>query len=252
MLRVMLVDDEPPARRGLRRLLAAHADLEVVAEAGSLAEASAGVATARPDIVFLDVELGDGKGYEMLARVPEPPDVVFVTAYSRYAVNAFDVAASDFLLKPVDPERLALTLQRLRQRRADRAAATPAPQVPQTPPPVERSRPYLHLQGTRLMVPFDSVLSLHAEGDFTRVTTTDGRERMVCRLLGQFEEDLPDPPFCRLSRSIIINLDHLQQVAAIGGGRAQIMLGRQGLSLELGRAAARRLKEIGTGPVSRA
>lgn len=242
MLRVMLVDDEPPARRGLRRLLREHADLDVVAEAASLAEARDGLAAARPDIVFLDVELGDGKGFEVLGRAATAPDVVFVTAYSRYAVRAFDVAATDFLLKPVDPERLALTLERLRQRRATKAGLPPAPAAM---PPTEKSKLLLNLPGARLMLPFDTVLALSADGDFTRVATSDGRERMVCRLLGQFEAELPAPPFCRLSRSLIVNLGHVQQVEWTGGGRGRIFLGRARLAVELGRAAVRRLKEAG-------
>ncbi|MEP9375275.1 LytTR family DNA-binding domain-containing protein [Aquabacter sp. CN5-332] len=245
MLRVMLVDDEPPARRGLKRLLAEHGDFCIVAEAATLAEAVKAHAATRPDVVFLDVELGDGKGFEMLAGADTRPDVVFVTAYSRYAVRAFDVAAADFLVKPVDPERLALALQRLRERRAampldrlDGSGAIPA----------ERERPLLNLPGMRLTVPFKMVLSLSAEGDFTRIALSDGREQLICRLLGQFETDLPRPPFHRLSRSIIVNLDHVHRVEWTDGGRAQMFLGRSKQAVPLGRTAARRLRQTGVSP----
>ncbi len=239
MFRVMLVDDEPPARRGLKRLLAEHADLNVVAEAGSLAEAVSSLSAAQPDIVFLDVELGDGKGFEMLGGPEAQPEVVFVTAYSRYAVRAFDVAAADFLVKPVDPVRLALTLQRLRQRRTAAAHAPPAAVA------AEKRKLLLNLPGTRLLVPLKSLLSLEAEGDFTRIVTADGSEHMICRLLGQFECELPTPPFCRLSRSIIVNLEQVQRVEWTGGGRAEIRLGRSQRTVALGRAAARRLRQSG-------
>lgn len=242
MLRVMLVDDEPPARRGLMRLLAEHADLDVVAEAGSLAEALSTLATARPDIVFLDVELGDGKGFEMLGVPEVRPDVVFVTAYSRYAVRAFDVAAADFLVKPVDPERLAVTLQRLRQRRSAQARAEPVAT------PLEKRKLVLNLPGMRLIVPLKSVLFLEADGDFTRIVTTDGSEQMICRLLGQFQAELPAPPFSRLSRSLIVNLDQVQRVELSGGGRAELVFAGSKRTLELGRAAVRRLRQARIAP----
>lgn len=236
----MLVDDEPPARRILKRLLAKHEDLDVVAEAGSLNEARDDFAAARPDIIFLDVELGDGKGFEMLAGMPAPPDVVFVTAYGGYAVRAFDVAAADFLLKPVDPERLAVTLQRLRQRRlSEPRHLAPAP-------PMANGTLLLNLPGMRMGVRLKTVLSLTAEGDFTRITTSDGRERLICQLLGQFEAALPSPPFHRLDRSLIVNLDNMERVEWTSRGRAQIFLGSSQRMVSLGRAAARRLRDIGT------
>lgn len=233
MLRVMVVDDEPPARRGLKHLLAAHPDLLVVAEADSLARAVQVVSATRPDIIFLDVELGDGKGFEMLAHAEGSPDVVFVTAFGRYAVDAFDVAAADFLVKPVDPDRLAVAVQRLRARRTGARHSPPAPEP----------RLFINMPGQQLMVPHTRVLSLVAEGDFTRIAVIEERDRMVCRLLGQFEAELPTPPFRRLSRSLIVNLTQLRQVEWIEGGRARIILGPEARAFHLGRAAARRLRE---------
>lgn len=229
MLRVMIVDDEPPARRGLRRLLAAHGDVVVVAEAASLHEARPALAAVRPDLVFLDVELGDGKGFHAIAGTEPRPDVIFVTAYSRYAVDAFDVAAADFLVKPVEPERLALALQRLRERRALL--------------PAHEARLRISLPGQQLLLPRARLLSLEAEGDFTRIAISGDKDRLVCRLLGQFEADLPDPPFRRLGRSVIVNLDQVQQVKNLDGGCARLLLGPEGRALDLGRAATRRLRE---------
>lgn len=229
----MVVDDEPPARRSLKRLLAEHPDLAVVGEAASLAEARQQLAAMRPDIVFLDVELGDGKGFEALPDADPVPEVVFVTAYSRYAVEAFDVAAADFLVKPVDPERLALTLQRLRQRRAQ-------------PVPGE-ARLRLHLPGRQVLLPQARILSLTAEGDFTRIAVSEEKDHLVCRLLGQFEAELPDPPFRRLGRSLIVNLSQVRRVEHAESGRARLLLGAEERPLALGRAALRRLKETSLG-----
>lgn len=231
MLRVMVVDDEPPARRSLKRLLSAHADLFVAGEAASLAEARSSLPAVRPDIVFLDVELGDGQGFEMLAQSEAKPDIVFVTAYSQYAVEAFAVEAVDYLLKPVEPERLALTLQRLRERRA--RLATPDAKL------------RIQMPGQLVSVAQSRILYLSAEGDFTRIVVSDEKELLVCRLLGQFETELPDPPFRRLSRSLMVNTAQVRRVESMEGGRARLFLGAQDQPLALGRAAARRLKEAG-------
>lgn len=231
MFRVMVVDDEPPARRSLRRLLGAHEDMVVAGEAGSLSEARHRLPEIRPDVIFLDVELGDGKGFEVLRTSDNKPDVIFVTAYSRYAVNAFDVAAADFLVKPVDPRRLAVALQRLRERRGTRRALEP--------------RLRIQLPGQQLLVPHHRLLSLTAEGDFTRIVILGEKDLLVCRLLGQFEAELPSPPFQRLSRSLIVNMGQVRRVETVQGGRARLILGEPEHTLMLGRAALRRLKEQG-------
>lgn len=229
MFRVMVVDDEPPARRSLRRLLAGHPDLMIAGEAGSLSEARRLLPETRPDLVFLDVELGDGKGFDMLAPAEAAPDIIFVTAYSRYAVDAFDVAAADFLVKPVDPQRLALALQRLRERKAAAHAAEPRLRV--------------QLPGQQLLVAHTRLLSFTADGDFTRIAVADEKDVLVCRLLGQFEAELPSPPFRRLSRSLIVNMTQVRRVESAEAGRARLFLGTQERPLLLGRAALRRLKD---------
>ena len=115
--RVVLVDDEPPARKKLRHLLSAHPDFRVVGEAGTFAEARAVLAAERPDVVFLDIQLGPRNGMELAAGLEEAA-VVFVTAYDQYAAQAFRVQAFDYLLKPVAPDVFDELLGRLRQRAA--------------------------------------------------------------------------------------------------------------------------------------
>lgn len=251
MLRVMLVDDEPPARRGLWRLLRAHADIEVVAEAGSVSEAQAQASALHPDAIFLDVELTDGRGFDLVAQLPPVPAIVFVTAHDLYAVKAFDVAAVDFLLKPVDPERLALTIERLRQHRQDTArAAAPGPERqddvelnvdPQHGRPQQRI--HLRIDGKSVIAPLRTVAMLTAEADFTRVFLKGARDYLICRLLRHFEAQLPSPPFVRISRSLIVNLDQLERVEWQEAGRCSLSLGGDIGPVALGRIAARRLRQ---------
>src|SRR5512140_1560367 len=121
MLKALLVDDEPPARDLLRRLLAAHAaTVRVVGEARSVADAAEKCARLRPDLVFLDVQMPREDGFALLPRLTPPlPAVIFVTAYDTFAVRAFDANAADYLLKPVTPARLARALARITTPAAD-------------------------------------------------------------------------------------------------------------------------------------
>ena len=122
-MRVLIVDDEHLARQAIRRLLAAHRDAEIVGEAASLAEAMEAIERTAPQLVFLDIELGGGgDGFDLLAALERPPIVVFVTAYAEHAVEAFAVNAVDYLLKPVEPGRLAESLARA-ERQLDRATS---------------------------------------------------------------------------------------------------------------------------------
>src|SRR5215471_4726074 len=108
----MIVDDEHLARQAMRRLLAAHPDVEIVGEAEGVTDGLREIERTAPQLVFLDIELGGADGFDLLARLETSPVVVFVTAYAQYAVEAFAVNAVDYLLKPVDPERLAESLAR--------------------------------------------------------------------------------------------------------------------------------------------
>ena len=161
-LRALIVDDEGPARSELRYLLAAHPEVSVVGEAAGAAEALDLARDLAYDVVFLDVEMPGLTGIEAAPLVRErrdPPAVVFVTAHERYAVDAFAIEAFDYLLKPVDPDRLARVVERLRERSSENAL------------PVEKI-PVVASGGTELL-DFDQVHFVQADGDYSRVHTYD-------------------------------------------------------------------------------
>ena len=118
-MKVLIVDDEPLARRELRRLLAAHRSIQIVGEAGDIDEAREHIVALLPTVVFLDIQMPGGTGFDLLAQLERVPRIVFTTAYDHYAVQAFNVNALDYLLKPIEPERLAAAVNKLQ-------AATPA------------------------------------------------------------------------------------------------------------------------------
>lgn len=233
-MRVLIVDDEPLARSALRRLLAAHPEIEIADEADSLASAKAALEKLRPDLVFLDIELdgSDGDGFDLLEGMERPPVVIFVTAFAQYAVDAFAINATDYLLKPVDPARLAAALARA-ERQLVLAALPPGPGV------VELKTP----KRTVLTAPAD-IVALCAEGDFTRVFVVAEPALLILRSLGQFEAFLPAPPFVRLGRSVMINRDRLRGIEAPSRAAGRLTLEGLAEPLSISRAAATRLREV--------
>ncbi len=112
-LKALLVDDEPFVREDLRQMLLAHKSIEVICEAGTIAQAKKQLAAGRPDVVFLDIQLRGGTGFDLVPLIHKTTKIIFITAYDEYAVRAFEVNALDYILKPVTPERLAESISRL-------------------------------------------------------------------------------------------------------------------------------------------
>lgn len=237
MLRVLIVDDERLARQAMRRLLAAHPEVEIVGEAEGVADAVREVERTRPQLMFLDIDLGGNgeDGFGLLARLRDPPIVVFVTAYAEHAVEAFAVHAVDYLLKPVAPERLAESLKRAAR---ELASGPPPPEPPQGGGVIALKTP----KRTVLARPSE-IVALRADGDFTHVFVADQPSLMMWRTLGHFEELLPSPPFLRLGRSLIVNRDRLRAVETPSRETARLLLHGMDEALTLGRAAAQRLRE---------
>lgn len=234
MLRVILVDDEPLARRGLRDLLAARPEVEVAGEADCVEEARSLIRDIHPDALFLDVRMPEADGFELLSSLKECPPVIFVTAYSEYAARAFDVQAVDYLLKPVRPKRLTQAIRRLQ-------AALDGSDSEQ--PPYEKSdRICLRTPEKTLVAPLGDIIALQADKDFTRVTVADAAPLMICQSLGVYERNLPNPPFLRVDRSTMLNLTRIHSLEISPSRGARVFLNGSTISIPLGRAALRRLR----------
>jgi two-component system LytT family response regulator len=225
----MLVDDEPLARRELHRLLGAIQGIEIVGEAGNIDDAQARIEALAPDVVFLDIQMPGGSGFDLLARLERVPRVIFTTAYDQYAVRAFDVNALDYLLKPVEPERLAAALRKLQ-------AAAPLPRGAGAP-----DAPFEQLfvrDGHRCwFVPLREVCVISAEGNYVRLHW--GRERpLLGRSLAALEQKLDPRRFFRANRRQLINLDFIARVELGDGGRLHVQM-RDGPEIEVSRRQAR-------------
>jgi two-component system response regulator LytT len=232
-IRALIVDDEAPARGELRYLLSAHPEVEVVGEAATASEALALAASVRYDAVFLDVELPGMTGLEAARLVldrAERPAVVFVTAHERYAVDAFAVEAFDYLVKPVEPERLARVVERLAQARRREA------------PSIEKIA-VVSAGGAKTLLDYDAVYWIEADGDYGRVHTYD-RAYLSTSSLRELEELLPAARFARIHRSHLVNLSKVAAVRRAGPDRLRLALDdEQRTELDVARRQTRALRE---------
>ena len=229
-MKALLVDDEPLARRELRRLLAKHAAIEIVGEAANVIEAEAQIAALSPDLVFLDIQMPGGDGFDLLARLERAPQVIFTTAFDHHAVRAFEVNALDYLLKPIEPERLAMALTKLRAKTPD-TPDTPAAQLEQL----------FVRDGDRCwFVPLREVRLISAEGNYARLHWNDAQPLLLRSLTG-LEPRLDERRFFRANRQQLINLDFVAAVELGSGGRLHVQL-RGGPEVEISRRQARVFK----------
>ncbi len=234
MLRLMLIDDEPLARQGLREMLSAMPEVEVACESDSIADAAARIPGIRPHAILLDICMPEADGFQLLSRLEDCPPVIFVTAHSEFAARAFDVQAVDYLLKPVLPDRLARALSR----------------IPSVSTPSDEKTPYesgdricLRTPERTLIAPLADVIVLQAEKDFTRVTVAGERPILICQSLGVYERNLPGPPFLRLDRSTMLNITRLHAVEISPSRGAHAILNGLEKPFPLGPSALRRLRK---------
>jgi len=232
----VVVDDERLARRELRTLLDAHADhVYVVGEAATVADAARLVHATDADVVFLDVQLAGETGMDLLPLMGADVDVVFVTAYDDYTLRAFEVNAVDYLLKPVVPERLALTVSRL-------VGAQPAAASRETVGYEDRL--LLRLGEERAFVRVRDIMVIEAEGDGSTLRLAPQLvQKPSGKSLREWEQRLPDRHFVRIHRSTIVNLEYVERLESWSHASQRVHL--RGLSepLTMSRRFGARLRE---------
>jgi two-component system LytT family response regulator len=265
-IRAIIVDDEPLARRGLELRLRAYRDIEVVAQCGNGREAVEAVAAHSPDLMFLDIEMPGVDGFEVLRRIPQTsmPMVVFVTAFDRYAVEAFEAHALDYLLKPLVDERFERTLAHVREQFAQRRSvrhreqlvsllasvtgtgqldaeellARGADGLPRRFPEVLPIR----LGRETVRLPVSAIEWVDAAGDYMCVHA-EGRTHVVRATMKQFEERLDPTQFQRVHRSTIVNIRRIRKLKPHTNGEYFLTLDG-GHELKLSRSYRDRLERI--------
>lgn len=236
MITALIVDDELLARQALRRALEPEHDIQIIGECGNAIEALARIQAEKPDVVFLDIQMPQLTGLEMLAMIDAAsmPHVVFLTAYDEYAVKAFEKNAFDYLLKPVTAERLALTLQRLRDSagsvQQDYSVLPEAHRLRQIPCFIQHDVIFLRL---------DEIECVESRASGIYVSDTQGNERPTALRLNVLETRTP---LLRCHRQFLVNLDQVQRLRYLEGGLAEFVM-RRGRAIPISRRLLPEIKE---------
>ena len=242
-LRVLVVDDEELARRGLRRDLADLGGVEVIGECADGFEAVKAAAEEKPDLVFLDIRMPRLDGFEVLSLLDPGIAVVFVTAHDDRAVQAIDANAVDYVMKPVDPERLARAVGRARDRLTRREPLPLAALGAAARAPGEPLTRILVKDGARVHVlPVDDVECIEAQDDYIAVHVA-GRIHLKQQTIGDLEASLDPRRFVRIHRSWILNLDRLDRIELYAKD-SRVAILKDGRRLPLSRAGHQRLREL--------
>jgi two-component system LytT family response regulator len=218
-MKVIIVDDEPAARRTLRECCAGEPDLAITGEYGDPREALAAIQATTPDLVFLDIQMDTMNGIELARALDQShlPLIVFVTAYDQYAIEAFEVSATDYLLKPFDDKRFAATMQRVRQRHAaesrnDRGAALAALLARLEQGAAESPRLLAEAGGRMHMLDAAQIEAVESDRNYVKLRV--GRDSFHARsTLQQAEQALQSQPMLRISRSCLVNMNHVREVS---------------------------------------
>jgi two-component system, LytTR family, response regulator len=215
-LTAIIVDDERLARKELRSLLSAFAEISFVGEAENLTEAIELIQTKKPDVIFLDIQLQNENGFDLLEKVEKTFKLIFVTAFDNFAIRAFEINALDYLLKPVNPERLAKTLERLFE--SEEKNDTPLRKLEY------EDCLFLELGERSKFLKVSSIKYISADGDYSQIFTLEGNKHLVTKPLREWEQRLPEKYFVRIHRSTIVNFEFIEKVESWFNRSFQITL----------------------------
>lgn len=218
-LKAVIIDDEPYARAELLDLLKPHAIVEIGGEAGNIEDAVQLIESYHPDVVFLDIEMNGENGFELLNKSSSEFKTVFVTAYNQFAIRAFEVNAIDYLLKPVNQERLAQTIAKLREQlTAEHEATKELPKLDAD------DRLLITLNRKMSFIKICDIKYIIAAGDYSEIVTIQNDHALVQRKMREWEVQLPEKSFQRVHRTSIINLDYVEKIERYGKENAIVFI----------------------------
>jgi two-component system LytT family response regulator len=233
-IRALVIDDESLARARICKLLAGESNLEVIGQCGNGREAIASIQNLRPDLVFLDVQMPEVTGFDVLRALPVEtwPVIIFITAYDQHAVEAFEIHALDYLLKPFTQARLLTAVERARKHLLARETSTLNQQLAAFLKPSESpaymTRVAIKSGGQTVFVKVEDIDYIEAAANYA-VLQTRGENHVLRETLTNLEAKLPPRLFLRISRSIIVNLDRVKGIKSAAGDEHVVVLhdGRQ-------------------------
>jgi len=230
--KAIIIDDERFAREELKILLKDSKDIDIVGEADDIEKSIIEIQTKNPDFIFLDIQLGKNTGFELLERVKGDFKIIFVTAYNEFAIKAFEVNALDYLLKPINPERLTLTLERIRNNSADAPKGLDYDDV-------------IFIKSNLLsaFIKVNNITCISANGDYTLIYTVHNKRHIALETLKNWEERLPQKHFCKVHRSTIVNLNYVEKIVNLENKTSLIYLSHTETPIKMSRRFAVKLSE---------
>jgi DNA-binding LytR/AlgR family response regulator len=245
-LKVLIVDDEKPARRDARRMLGRIGGVDIVGEAGDGIEAAKMIRELRPDLVLLDIQMPGHDGFQVLAGLSDMEDlpaVVFLTAYDQYALKAFEVHAVDYILKPIDEERLAEAVDHVKRLKTGEPGGPDIEALLRTIGALPGRLAVRH-KAAIIMVDIEDVLYVTVAGGDVVVVTKELEGSVSYRSLDQIQRDLPAHGFVRVHRSYLANLRQIHEITPwLSGGYRLRMGGGDGPIIPMSRARSRELRK---------
>jgi two-component system, LytTR family, response regulator len=234
-MRTIIVDDERLAREELKALLAEYSEIEIIGEYKNTIEAKAAIEKDSPDLVFMDIQMPGETGLELLEKIKNPPRTVFVTAYDEYAIKAFELKAYDYLMKPIDPERLAEVYKRLHEENQTPASVVNNGRL------TAGERVFIKDGEKVWFIPVEDIRYFESEGNYVKVHFEKFRP-LILRSLNSLEERMDDKLFFRANRKFVINLKHVVNIENWFNGGLQIEL-TCGTKIEISRRQTIRFKD---------
>jgi two-component system LytT family response regulator len=242
--KTLIIDDEQLARQRLSRLLKPYGEIDIIGEGVNGQDGLEKTEQLKPDLLFLDIEMPVFSGFEMLAKLKHQPKVVFTTAYDQYAIKAFEEGSIDYLLKPIETDRLEKTLKKLHQ-----TQHLPWPQLPlealikQLQAKKEIKTLTVKIGDKILLIKLDSIIYIEAEEKYVFLHTTDGKKHLTDFTISYLEEKLPEV-FVRIHRSYIINTDHIKEIRkSFNGAFVFVMNNTENTRLTSSRSNGEMLRE---------
>ncbi|MBC7653862.1 MAG: response regulator transcription factor [Oligoflexus sp.] len=238
----IIIDDEELARQRLIRLLKPYDFIDIIAEASNGKEGLKLVEEHRPDMIFLDIEMPVMNGFEMLSKIKKQPKVIFTTAYDQYAIKAFEENSLDYLLKPIEKERLEKSMEKLQE--THKPMALPLQQLlDQLKPKKEIKTLTVKIGDKILLIALDKIIAIEAEDKYVFLHTEDGSKHLTDFTLSNLEEKLPEN-FCRIHRSFIINTNHIKEIRkSFNGALVFVMDNKEGQKFTSSRSNSEALRE---------
>ncbi|WP_337968596.1 LytTR family DNA-binding domain-containing protein [uncultured Flavobacterium sp.] len=230
-IKVVIIDDERLSREELKRALSAYDDFVLIGEAENADNAKDLIETKKPDLIFLDIQMPEKSGFDLLESLDNVPEVLFVTAYNQYAVQAFEVNALDYLMKPIREERFSKAIEKVRNAIKLKSSLDNA---------VADRKIFIKDGEKRFFIPLDEIYLIESLENYTRLFF-QGNKALQRRSLRQWEEILDENIFFRINRTEIINIKYIQEVNRTIGGKLEVKL-KTGELLEVSNRQAVKFK----------